>query len=414
VWQAFFGIVADNNEIRALVATYNYVEDTFAVGGLKYSIEVDGASKSVKGQVDAGGFKFVGGGGITQTEPQFTLAALSASADFHWDATADGGGKVVYSINGAWVELVFGISSIFLYKERNAKPGFQYNLGENVWDCINNNGLDCYHLLSGVSLKNDLKWGHLSDLYANKSCSAALPGGSYNDSCTIYQLTAVGKSKVTDAEVIRITWTTASQKIKINVGTANENTIGPDSSKIDLTINYPYTEKNVLDKSNWCVGVVVYGSGKSGTASVDGGVRWNDHEAFAWRTASGRAAVLAWDGKAELTTAGVKDPVDVFVQGISGDSIINYNCSACDFISKGIITAWQGSLNIYKAFGWTGQFVLLSWDKKGPDTVYYDPSLAMANQNEVTYSSGIFVACYPTLFFSFLSVLIVHYFFTNH
>jgi len=410
MWPAFFGIVADNNEIRALAATYNFVEDTFAIGGLKYSIEVDGTTKSVKGEVDAAGFKFVGGGGITPTEPKFALAAISASAAFQWNADTS---KVEYSINGAWVELVFGISSIFLYKERNDEPGFQYKLGQNVWDCINNNGLDCYHLFSGISLKDDLKWGHLQDLYANKSCSDALPGGGYNDSCTIYQLTAVGKSKVTDAEVIRITWTTASQKVLINPG-INQNTIGPDYSKIDLLINYPYTEKGITDKANWCVGVIVWASGKAGAASVEGGVKWNNHEAFAWKTSSGKAAVLAWDGNAELTTGGVKAPVPVFVQGISGDAIINYDCSACDAISKPLLTTWKAVLSVSKGLGWAGQFVILSWDKKGVDTVYYDPSLAMANENEVTYTAGVFVACYPTLFFSFLSVLIVHYFFTNH
>jgi len=409
-----FGIVADNNEIRAMAAVYNYAEDTFAVGGLKYSITVDGTTKSVKGEVDAAGFKFVGGGGVTPTEPKFALAAVSASADFHWDADPNGG-KVVYSINGAWVELVFGISTLFLYKDRDSKPGFQYELGDNVWDCTTNNGKDCYLGKSAVSLKDDLKWGHLSDLYANKSCAEALPAGSYNDSCTIYQLTAVGKSKITDAEVIRITWTTSSQKVMLNPG-VNGHTIGPDYSKIDLLINYPYIEKGIiLDKNEWSPGVIVYAAGKAGSASVEGGVKWNNNAAFAWKTASGKAAVLAWDGTAELTTAGIKAPAaTVYIQGVSGNAIIDYDCAACDPVSKVIIPLWQIPLNIYKAFGWTGQFVFLSWAQKGVDTVYYDPTLAMANENEVTYTAGVFVACYPTLFFSFLSVLIVHYFFTNH
>jgi hypothetical protein len=408
--QGVFGVVADNNEIRALAAVYNDVEDTFAVGGLKYSIQVDGASKTIKGELDAGGFKFVGGGGITPTEPKFALAALQASADFHWDANANGG-KIVYSITGAWVELVFGISSIFLYKNQDSAPGFQYILGDNIWDCTKDNDKDCFLWGSGVSLKDDLKWGHLSDLYANRSCSDAVPGGSFNSSCTIYQLTAVGKSKVTDAEVIRITWTTASQKVLIN-----GHVVGPDSSKIDLTINYPYTEKVLfpLSKNDYSVGVTVYASGKSGTASVEGAVRWNNNEAFAWKTASGRTAVLAWDGNAELTTAGVKSGSPVYIQGISGQSIIDYDCTNCDVVSKIIIPIWQGFLSTYKAFGWTGQFVILSWAPTAPDTVYYDPSMAMASESEVTYHSGIFVACYPTLFFSFLSVIIVHYLFINH
>jgi hypothetical protein len=62
-----------------------------------------------------------------------------------------------------------------------------------------------------------------------------------------------------------------------------------------------------------------------------------------------------------------------------------------------------------KLLGWTGQFVFLSWDKTGVDTVYYDPVMAMS-----TDTSGMILACYPTLFLSFLSVLVVHYFFTNN
>jgi len=102
--------------------------------------------------------------------------------------------------------------------------------------------------------------------------------------------------------------------------------------------------------------------------------------------------------------------VDVFVQGVSGDAVLNYDCSNCDLISLAVISWWKAALFGPKILGWTGQFVFLSWDKTGVDTVYYDPVLAMSTDS----TAGMILSCYPTLFLSFLSVLVVHYFFTNN
>jgi len=381
-------------------------------------LNVDGSTNTARAEVDAGGFKFVGG--TPTTEPKFGVAALHYDATFKWDATTNGG-QAVYKINGAWVELVFGFSGVFLYKERNGQKGFQYSLGNNVWEilgfCPSGNNYDCFKLDSYINFANDLNYSPLNQNINVQNCTDVFGNDKgYNASCKIYQLTAIGTMKLTGTEVLRITFTVASQKILLNPG-VNQHVVGPDYSKIDLTITYPYTEKTpAATKTDYNIGVVVYASGKSGTASVEGGVKWNDKAAFAWRADSGKAAVIAWDGQAELTTSGQgKKSVDVFVEGLTGQTIINYDCATLctDGVSKAIIGAWKTALNIYKDFGWTGQVIFLSWDQTGVDQVYYDPSLAVANDNDLKSESGVFLACSPTLFLSFLSIIVVHYFFTK-
>jgi len=403
----YAAVTTGNNEIRALAATYDSTENALSVGGFKADLQINNGSATA--HVDAGGFKFVGGvQGLKELIVGFS--ALSATASVNWSEQA---GKVIFSIDAAWAEIVFGLSWIFLYKERNSQKGFQYSLGDNVWNCLDNGGSDCIIQGSIIDIQKDLTFSLTNVVTQN--CLAVIPNSAsvYNPNCTIWTISSTGSYLGTP--VITFSLMIASQKVLLNP-TVNGHEIGPDYGKVDITINYPYFLKyGILSgeiRKIGNVGLSGYAAGKAGSAVKQG--TFDGKSAYVWAAANtDKAAVLAWDGDAVLSTTGAADKKsDVYVAGLSGSSISSYTCdnsTNCDLISQIVINLmWKPAVAWVTAFGWTPEIFVLSWDGLGPDSVYYDPVTGMTSTANIQYSSSGILA--PPVLLCFLWIL-VHFFY---
>jgi len=397
-------VTTGNNEIRALKVQRDLTENSLTVGGLKLTLEdqsSDNTSASLS--LDIGGFKFLGGKLQTQ-EPVLGFSALSATANVDW--TNDGSGKIIFDIQGAWAELIVGLSTIFLYEERNNEPGFQYTLGSNVWGCDGTGAIDCIYLDSLVNLKENITYSPLT--VDSIPCSDKVQG--YSPNCTIYQITSTGNLLSDNSQVIMITLTLASQKV-IMGPEINNNQIGPDFAKVDFTINYPWIGKNQLGvKTTAHVGMALYGAGKAGTAGLSGGT-YNGKSAYLWYTDATRAAVWSWDGFAIIKTSTEERETTAYVAGVSGQSIEDLQYPVCSEITVGcivnnlVIYSWKVSVAWTKPWGWTTEIIILSWNGAGADEVFYDPGIGMTSTTDA--SSGMFLA--PT--FLYFAWVLVQYFY---
>jgi len=406
----FTAVTVGNNEIRALTIVNNIATDnSIAVGGLKGSLSTQG-SDTITAQLNAGGFKFAGG--ITGSkEPQLGFAALSATGT--WSNL--GSGNLYVNVQGAWAEIVFGLSTIFLYKERNGQPGFQYKPGYPVFsiagDCSEaNSEYDCIYSNSDVKLNADLTWANL--VPTPMSCSTAGLAG-YSPNCTIWQITARGS--LAAAPVLQVDLTLASQKVIMGptiVG-AKSHQLGPDFGKVDFKINYPWTAKGQdANKANANVAMACYAAGKAGASKVTQATL-DGKSALLWETDTGKAAVWSWDGEAYVTSStGTNVESSVYINGLSGDAILAWQAPANCILdpqcvaNSVILTVWQIVINVVKGLGWTPEILLLSWDVKGPTEVYYDPGYGMTDNP----NSGMFLAA-PT--FIYIVWVLVHYFYRH-
>jgi len=393
--------VADNKEIRILAVQSDPASNSLSAAGVKFSVDHTTGETVASAKLDAGAFKFQAKTGVSS--PVVGFAGLSATLSVDWTPTPDGTGKLSYSVAGSWAEIIFGVTHVFLYQERKAPEGFQYSLGDNVWDCNVQNGLDCLIGGSIINLQNDLNW------IALDAQSYACPTASgYNGTdCRVHQITAEGRWPLTTNAVVTVRITFASQKVLLNYA-AKGHEIGPDYAKADLIITYPYVQKfQTGNKAIANIGVSGYAAGKAGSAAEVG--TFKDNQAFIFKAVdTDRAAVWAWDGSAALTKGGVDSDSDVFVVGISGTSIKDYDCSGCDVVSLLIIGNWKFSVNWVEPWGWRTQIVILSFPGVNTDTVTYDPEYGMATTAEYsTGSSGIVV---PALFLSSLWVLVQFFF----
>jgi len=405
-----YAAVAGNNELRVLGVQTDTLANSIAVGG--YKVMLDRTSGSATAQLDAGGFKF-GGGVQFLSAPQLGFSVLDVIANFQWTANANGNGSILVQIQGALAEMGLGFHGIFAYQERNSKPGFQYAVGDRVFDCSTNNNLDCIVANSYVDMQNDLVWSPIT--YGSQSCvSKLIDTTGYNNTCTIYQITTTG-SILLGPQVIQITLTLASQKILLNPA-VNGHEIGPDRAKFDIQINYPWASKPSITKATSNVALLLSAAGKAVSGAAQSFVYVNNNQQYqsiGWVGAKGKATVLAWDGSATLTTGTASSTVNVYVNGISGASISAYTCSDCTALElvtwyAFLIVPWKAAVNTLTVLGWTPEIVILSWDQAGADQVLYDPIYGTTASTDVG-NSGVYFA--PTILLSFIWVLIFRFFY---
>jgi len=372
----------ENAEYRTFATFLNSADNSISVAGAKLSLTSDGKFQG-SAALDAAGFKLVAGGTVANPQLAFGAAALSATASVNWTPSPNGDGSLIFSLTGAWAEIIVGLTNCFLYKDRNGQPGLQFDIQKEQFDCNIDNTEDCLIGNSGVDLAKDLKYTPL----AVNTYSCALPADAgYNSNCTIWTLSSTGYIPgITNTDVFELTLKLANQKIFLG-----EHAVGPDYSKADFKIWYPWTNKGqTAVKGQASVGMAIYVGGKAGTAGIQGGAFQGKDAIIIAAADSDKAAVLAWDSTAQL------DGVDttVFVNGISGQTIANYDCSACNplGIKYWVIAGWKIGVYFASLGGWTSQLVLLSWPGVGPNEVYYDPTFGMAAQGEYTTNSGLFL-----------------------
>jgi len=380
-------------EYRELVVAKDTYLNSLTAAGLK--VQVDKTSNLYQGgaSLDLGGFRMrAGGPALNKQEPVVGFSLLSATVSYNWNPTTG----VLSTVGAAaWAEVVFGASHICLYKDRNGVNGFQYSVGDPVWNCNDMNGYDCVVFLSCIDLKTDLDWSTLS--IGEQSCPAG-----YSENCTIYTITTTGYSGgvTSGTPVMTITQKLANQKVLIS---SNNHYFGPDYAKVDFSITYPYSIKGMTtQKANAGIVLAVYAAGKAAVAARE--AYFQDHKALVFEAgaSSGRSAVLSWDDTATVNNV----DTDVVVVHISGSSIKAYNCplGICDLV----ITWWKLLvLAVEDIGGWNCELIFISTPDVSVDTWVYDPTYGVAASSDIT-SPGSFLA--PPMYVTFLCFFVLYFF----
>jgi len=297
--------------------------------------------------------------------------------------------------------MVFGVSTIFLYENRNSVDGFQYALGDPVFNCAEpSTAYDCVIKDSAIDIKDNITFTNLA--WTASSCaSKGLTG--YSDNCTIYEINSVGS--YLGNVVLELTLTLASQKVLVGPE-INNNEIGPDFGKVDIRIKYPWVDKmQAGNKDKGHVALALYAAGRAGGGSVKA-ASYRDKSALVWSADTYRSAVFTWSGNADIKSTIGDTTSESYAVFISDQAVLDFqlcynildiNC----VISYFIISAWKWHMNAMKILGWSTQVVILSWKGVGADDVFYDPGLGMET------AAGMFLT--PT--FICFAMLLVHYFF---
>jgi len=262
------------------------------------------------------------------------------------------------AVTASLVELIATWQFIAPYYDRNGQPGFQWAVGDPMFCIIGLSSVpskDCIELTGVIEFKNKT-WGTIA--VSNSSC----PSG-YTSNCRVYSF----NTSTLDG-VFSLTLHLASEPVLVN-----NVRVEPSFGKIDISINYPWANLNVLVPSKTSLKLALYSSyaGKAGVAgalaaTVDG----KEGIVFA---AAAKRAYFSWDGQAVV--GGVNR--QVYAQGISGQSILAYSCATCDVLEATIYTAYKAAIGVWAAFGWSTEFVLFSWDQTQPLTVVWDPKVGV-------------------------------------
>jgi hypothetical protein len=366
---------ADCAKYRAFAAVQDNTLNSLSLAGAALTLTSDGQYTG-NAALDAAGFKMVCGGSGQQLA--FGAAFLSATANVNW-TPSNNGNSAIFSVSASFCEIMLGLNQLFLYQDRDGTPGLQYTLGAQQFDCSVNNNLDCFVANSGIDLAKDLTY---TTLVINKySCNLPSTEG-YNSNCTMWSISSTGK--LGTVPVITVTLRIANQKIQWN-----GQSTGPDYSKLDKVITYPYTSKSQTQVGT-NVAIAAYVGGKAGAAGIQGGT-FQGKDALIFTADAEKAGVVAWNPTADLDGTST----DVVVVSISGQSVTDYNCQSCDLLSLWIITGWKLGVYIASLGGWTSGLVLISFPSIGqngaPVTINYDPVVGMASQSDYSTNSGLFL-----------------------
>jgi len=380
------------DEFRYLAVNQDSSTNSITVSGSKLKVDPNTNKITGTAQLDAAGFKIQALGAsqsiISDHEPVVGFSLLSANASYSFNPS---NGVLSTAGTVAWAEVVAGFTHIFTFKDRNGVPGFQYTLGDPVFDCSINNGYDCIIAGSPIDLKADLSWSTI--VIGQTAC----PTG-YNANCTIYTFTTTGTDSFGNT-VMTLVQTIANQKIII---TSNGHEVGPDYAKLDFTITYPWAAKNLTGtQSSASIGLALYAGGTAGSTTFVG--YFQNRKALVFSGSNGKSAIFGWDPTADLD--GVS--TNVVMVTISGDEILNYNCP---LLCNPIIVGWKLAAGVVKAIGWSSEIMFLSAPGAGVTTWAYDPTFGATDNSQITNTgnTGSFLA--PHMFVSFLCFFVLYAF----
>jgi len=280
-----------------------------------------------------------------------------------WDTTTQ-----TAALNGALAEIASSWETIFIYYNNDGVPGFQWKTGSDILDCTKaaSQGYDCVDPAGAISIINDLSWGGIT--VENTTC----PANYNNPNCTVWSFSTTSLDNV-----LTFTLRLASEPVLVN-GVRIE----PNYGKIDVTINYPYTNRTLRDAANARVGIVAYTAGRAGTAgvtyeNVDG------NKAVEFKV-NDKSAYFSWDSTAVLAGA----TATVYADYHSGASVKAIDCSQCGF-STLFVAGLQLRATVYENLGWKTEVLIFSWDAKAPASVVWDPAIGLAPENSSANSAVV-------------------------
>jgi hypothetical protein len=286
-----------------------------------------------------------------------------ATANTQWNVQAG-----TSSISAAGLEVLFYAYNVFAYYNYDKDPGFQYKLGNDVWDCTKAaaDKFDC--VVPGSEIKfSDLTWSPIK--IVNQSCPNTQ---EYSKDCQVWILT-------TESSVATFRFKFASQPVMVDGVEVTQ-----DKGKIDIDIRYPWSSSNVTFEPNARVGLSSFASGKAATYSATRVVKVSGGDAVSFEY-DNRKAYFTWDGKAKV---GNKNE-NVYFTTVTGEEIKNFDCAAnnCGLVEGLVIAALKIINGVYEAFGWKSQLVYFSWNVDQPDLVSWDPQLGTDSGISLAFSA---------------------------
>jgi len=240
-------------------------------------------------------------------------------------------------------------------------------------DCSLGTDYDCVRTEAGFyfDLKT-LEWDPISQATIN--CTADLVDPSEGEQCAI----TVWTMKTSDDMVI------FDLKTTTHPVTLGDRYLDPDSSKIDVSINFDWTGKTC---DNCKIGLVGATAGKMVTGSLSFNVSDDDGSTTTnFEASGGISAYMSWESNAAITgvtstvyyTAVKYSDLDAWVCGVLQST---NNCLA----PTGLLNiAWKFALGVWQAFGWDGTVLVFSWSDIKPTSVFWDPTIGGNDPNRIT------------------------------
>jgi len=268
------------------------------------------------------------------------------------------------SISGSFAEVIASFYSIIVYEDRDNNTGFQYKLGKDVLDCSLGTDYDCVRTDAGlyIDLKT-LTWDPISHTTIN--CTADLVDPVAGEQCSV----TVWTMKTHDSMVIFDLKTTTHPL------TLGDRYLDPDTTKIDVSINFDWTGKTC---DNCKLGLTAATAGKLITGSLSFNASADDGSTTAnFEASGGFSAFVAWDSSAAIK--GVTSTV--YYTAVKYADLDAWQCQLlsttnnCLAPTSILNIAWKLALGVWSAFGWDGTVLVFSWADVKPTSVFWDPTL---------------------------------------
>eukprot|EP01130_Rhizamoeba_saxonica_P001672 TRINITY_DN11543_c0_g1_i1.p1 TRINITY_DN11543_c0_g1~~TRINITY_DN11543_c0_g1_i1.p1 ORF type:complete len:413 (+),score=80.13 TRINITY_DN11543_c0_g1_i1:50-1288(+) len=263
-----------------------------------------------------------------------------------WDLEAEQGESGTVN-----TEILAGLQDVFIYYDKNDQNGFQFELGDDVWDC-SVEGIDCIDSGGSIGV-SEMSW--LPMTVSEVDCPFA-GSGKYSADCKVYVIEARDTQ-----DILRVTFKLANQHLKYD-----DIDLGHDSAKIDIEIRYPWNSQTLLDPENAKVGISFFTAGKSETKGTS-----VSNEKVSFRSEKGTTA-FSWVNHALVDNVETK----VYSNTISGQEILDFECRLnCGLVEAIYIGVFQLVVGLYKGFKWDTQLLHFSWSETHPSVIVWDPEI---------------------------------------
>lgn len=282
-------------------------------------------------------------------------------------------GNALGSISGSLAEVIASFYSIIVYQDRDSSAGFQYQLGKDVLDCSKGTDYDCVRTdaVFYIDLKT-LDWDPITHTTIN--CTDDLVAPTEGEQCSI----TVWTMKTSDDSVI------FDLKTTTHPVTLGERYLDPDTTKIDVSINYDWTGKTCDDCK---LGLVAATAGKLLTGSLSFNVSDDDGTTTTnFEANGGIAAFLSWDANAAIKSV----TSTVYYTAIKYTDLDAWECDGLLSSTNNCIAptallnfAWKFALGVWGAFGWDGTVLIFSWADVKPTSVFWDPTIGGNDPNRI-------------------------------